>query len=297
MALTRAEMINQIEAAMQDSTNTVFSVSEIEVGLVDALRQLSEYVPYDSLDVYTLETRTGSATSTLASHLVDVTNLQFLASDVGKWVYNATDKNWAVITAYTSTSDVTLSRDIFTSGESYSIFNVGCNSIKQINIASSLDNYMDIISVEWPRGTQRNKDLMGDILTLDIDSDPASTDDLEVWVHLNRPHGVYDDPETTAPAPTTYTITASVDSGDGTIDPEGAVDVTGGEDQAFLVTAGDSYIGGVSIDGEWIDKATDPNWVCSEVNGEDDCIVGTYTFAEVSADHTIAPSFISGGNE
>jgi hypothetical protein len=54
-----------------------------------------------------------------------------------------------------------------------------------------------------------------------------------------------------------------------------------------------AYIAGVSIDDEWIDKETDPNWVCSETDEYGGCILGTYTFTNVDANHTIAVSFNS----
>lgn len=273
MASTRAEMINSVEAALQDSSNTVFSAAEVEIGLVDALRQLSEYVPHEEIDVYTLEMRTGSATATSANHLVDTTKLQFKSSDVGKWLYNSTDKVWAVITAYNSTSDVTISKDIFANGEAYSIFNAGCNSIKQINIASSLDNYLDIIAIEWPRGKQRNYDLLGDILTLDLDSDPVSTDDPEVWIRVNRPHGIYDGPETQLES--SYTITSSAVNG--TIDPDGETEVTTHANQTFTITPGRyGCVTSITVDDVVVDTGPyDPDEVVE------------YTFTDVTADHTI----------
>lgn len=64
--------------------------------------------------------RNGTATATSAGHLVDATLSPFIAGDVGKTVFNNTDATTATITAYNSASDVTLSSDIMTSGESYS---------------------------------------------------------------------------------------------------------------------------------------------------------------------------------
>lgn len=66
-------------------------------------------------------TRAGAASATTASHLIDATKSQFVAADVGRKVFNWTDTTTATITAYTSTSDVTLDTDIMASGEYYTI--------------------------------------------------------------------------------------------------------------------------------------------------------------------------------
>jgi len=66
--------------------------------------------------------RSGVATATTADHLIDTTKNQFAASDVGKIIYNVTDKTTATITDYTSPSDVTLDADIMADGESYEIY-------------------------------------------------------------------------------------------------------------------------------------------------------------------------------
>jgi hypothetical protein len=43
-------------------------------------------------------------------------------ADVGRVVYNSTDKTYTYITAYNSASDVTVQANIFTSGEAWRIF-------------------------------------------------------------------------------------------------------------------------------------------------------------------------------
>jgi len=63
----------------------------------------------------------GSASATTASHLIDTTNNPFTADMVGYQVKNTTDGTYAIIKAYNSTSDVTISSDIFVSGEDYEI--------------------------------------------------------------------------------------------------------------------------------------------------------------------------------
>ena len=73
--------------------------------------------------------RSGVATALSASHLVDTTKNQFATSDVGKTVYNTTDKTTAVITEYTSPSDVTLDTDIMAKDEGYEIYPVYAEDI------------------------------------------------------------------------------------------------------------------------------------------------------------------------
>lgn len=66
--------------------------------------------------------RSGVATATTPDHLIDTTKKQFTANDVGKIIYNVTDKTTATITGFTSSSDVTLDTDIMAEGESYEIY-------------------------------------------------------------------------------------------------------------------------------------------------------------------------------
>jgi len=66
--------------------------------------------------------RSGKATALTADHLIDTIKNQFTANDVGKVIYNVTDKTTATITGYTSPSDVTLDTDIMDEGESYEIY-------------------------------------------------------------------------------------------------------------------------------------------------------------------------------
>jgi len=72
---------------------------------------------------------------------------------------------------------------------------------------------------------------------------------------------------------TTYTITASAGTG-GTISPSGAVTVTKGTNRTFTITPNSGYsISGVTVDGSSVGT------------------VGTYTFSNVTANHTISASF------
>lgn len=71
----------------------------------------------------------------------------------------------------------------------------------------------------------------------------------------------------------TQTITASA-GGNGTISPAGAVDVSGGTNQSYIITANSGYhVADVLVDGASVGA------------------IGSYTFANVVANHTIAASF------
>ena len=71
----------------------------------------------------------------------------------------------------------------------------------------------------------------------------------------------------------TYTLTASAGAG-GTISPAGTTSVSSGSGQIYTITPGNGYtIGGVTVDGSPVGA------------------VGSYTFTNVTANHTIAASF------
>jgi hypothetical protein len=72
---------------------------------------------------------------------------------------------------------------------------------------------------------------------------------------------------------TSHTITASAGSG-GSISPSGSVSVTDGSDQAFAITPNSGYqISSLAVDGSSVSTAS------------------TYTFTNVTADHTISATF------
>ncbi|HDP37224.1 MAG TPA: hypothetical protein ENN27_05145, partial [Candidatus Atribacteria bacterium] len=77
---------------------------------------------YDIGNNYNISTwASGNATETTANHLIDTTTSPFEANMVGKRVKNTTDATFTYITAYNSTSDVTVRDDIFKSGDAYEI--------------------------------------------------------------------------------------------------------------------------------------------------------------------------------
>lgn len=183
---------DKIEQLLQDTGNATFSTAELDYYIGDAFRESARYAPHLVRVPFKIESRTGTATGTTASALVDATEAQFTSADVGKFVYNTTDKTWAQVTAYVSASQLTLSKDIMAAGEGYKIFNIGCASEFQINIGD-VDDYLSIRAVEYPVGERRNWTVEGDILTILVDSvddsDPADTDsEIIVEVTFNKRH-------------------------------------------------------------------------------------------------------------
>ncbi len=196
---TYAQLLTSAEVIVQDggidpggSANQVFAAAEWEDTFPSALNKLSRYLPYKTIESMFLESRNGNASSTSAGHLVDATKAQFTASDVGKEIYNTSDKTWAIVTAYNSTSDLTLSDDIMASGEHYEIYNAGCFNNNQVNLSSIL-NYLQITFAEYPKGSNRKVEVEGDVMTIsvnNVDDTSSSSANKEVLVHFDRPHFV-----------------------------------------------------------------------------------------------------------
>ena len=77
------------------------------------------------------------------------------------------------------------------------------------------------------------------------------------------------------PDTTTHTITASVEGGKGTISPSGLVNVIEGESQEFIITPNEGYeIASLKVDGTEVENPSH-----------------TYTFTNVTSNHTIDVSF------
>lgn len=68
---------------------------------------------YDDAGDFDNANKTGTNTSTSANHLIDNVSNQFVAADVGRFVYNQVTLKYAKITALNSSSDVTIDTDIF----------------------------------------------------------------------------------------------------------------------------------------------------------------------------------------
>jgi hypothetical protein len=197
MAQTYALLKAEAATILQDAGTAVFTGGELDLAIQDALREIAVYHPYVVRETFTVEGRSGSASTTLASSLCDSVKLQFVAGDVGKVVFNQTDKTYALVTAYVSASTLTISKDIMASAEGYQLFNKGCWSNKQVNIENTPD-YLWAEKAEYPTmnipPSYRNVSTEGDILTIEMDrepddTDPANTDaDREVYVYFAKRH-------------------------------------------------------------------------------------------------------------
>jgi uncharacterized protein YqfB (UPF0267 family) len=155
----------------------------------DCLAEISECSPYQVKETFYIVAKSGTATATTPNHLVDTTESQFVAGDVGKTVYNTTDETTAKITVYNSASDVTLDTDIMASGESYEIHCGDGTSPRDINIAD-IEDLLYVDKAEYPTRQNpqvfRNVEVFGDILTLDISSTPTDGD--EVFLYCAKTH-------------------------------------------------------------------------------------------------------------
>jgi len=199
MAKVFATLQDEVQSELQDD-GTVYTDAFVAIQLEDAIREISDYSPYEMMEVFEIESRTGTADEDKANALVDDANAQFLETDVGKVIYNTTDRTWAVVTAFVDTGELTLSKDIMVDGdEAYAMFNKGCRNEYQINIEDVTD-YIDPPKhgvtrgyVEYPIGEKRNFTIEDDILTIAVDSvdDSADSDaDVEVYVWFKKIHRV-----------------------------------------------------------------------------------------------------------
>ena len=201
MPKTFAQLTTDTLQALQDTGAAIYGAAETASRIEDALREIPGHRSYLMREVFRIESRTGSSTTTTANALVDATKAQFLSTDVNKEIYNTTDNTWAKVTAYVSASQVTLSKDIMVSGEAYEMYNENCRSNKEIYIGDVTD-YVgnnhgvledDAHAPEYPLGTKRNVKVSGDILTVLKDTMPDSgtlTNDLEVFVWFQKRHRV-----------------------------------------------------------------------------------------------------------
>ncbi len=208
MSKTFANLKAEALQALQDVSAAVWNnsdnPSEIEDRIEKAILEVSDYQSHLMREVFKIESRTGTADENKASALVDDAKVQFLATDVGKTVYNTTDLTWADVTAFVDTGELTLSSDIFPDGdEAYKMFNKNCRSEKEIYIGDITD-YIgndhgviiddDAHAVEYPLGTKRSVDISGDILTILQHEDMPDSGDadskVEVFVWFRKKHRV-----------------------------------------------------------------------------------------------------------
>src|SRR3990167_7775533 len=171
MSLSYANVLDRIEQLIQDTSNTVYDVTELGYWIEDELKRIFRFKPFFVDVIFQIESRSGNDTAGTASSLTDATKSQFLAADATneKVVHNLTDDTWAVILTNSSTSVNTLSRDIMASGESYEIYNKRCRNKRQIYIGDMPALYrQNVVSVEYPIGKKRNFSVLDDVIELDV---------------------------------------------------------------------------------------------------------------------------------
>ena len=190
---TFAEITTLVLQTLQDTGASTYDATETGFAIENGLREFSKREPHFVEIRFQIESRTGTDTAGTASSLTDATRSQFVSGDVGKRVRNTTEKTWAVIETFSSTSVVTLNADIMNNGDQYEIYNKNCNNNKQIFIGDIKD-YLGIEVVEYPIGSPRNWEVNYDVLEIFKDtvedSDPTRDppNDIEVLVRFAKPH-------------------------------------------------------------------------------------------------------------
>jgi len=165
-----------------------FAKDELDLHISEALVEVSKRIPYKVKETVYASNKSGQATATTADHLIDTVNAQFVAGDVGKTVYNSTDKTTAKVTAYNSESDLTLDTDIMASGESYYLYCYGGTNGRDFNISSITGLIGDKVEKveyptrQWPR-VKKDVEVFGDLVTLKIDSEPTDGDEVFLYCH------------------------------------------------------------------------------------------------------------------
>ncbi len=195
MALSYTKLRNAVESDLRDGSNTYHATAEIDYKIVQGLRETAKYKKHLVRVTYQIESRYGTATSgTTTATLEDSTKDQFEATDVGKRLFNDTDKTWADVLSRSDAENLGLSHDIMADGERYFLYNKGCWNNKQINI-EDVEDYLWVERVEYPIGRERSFEILdGDILEIGLDaepddSDPNNTDRvIDVYVYFALRH-------------------------------------------------------------------------------------------------------------
>jgi len=184
----------------QPSEDPDITEDELDLHIKEVLVEISLHRPYEVKETLTTCNRSGSATATTADHLIDTANAHFVAGDVGKTVHNSTDKTTAKVTAYNSESDLTLDTNIMASGESYTLYHLDGTSGKDLDI-SSITDLLEVEKAEYPTRQSpqefRNCIVFGDVLTLDVDSEPTDGD--EVFLYCHKVHQLTESASTLRP--------------------------------------------------------------------------------------------------
>lgn len=152
MALTHAAIRDAVEQKLQDTGNSEFSTTEIDLELEGTAKEVSDAYTHIVEVPFEIESRFGNASSTSSNNLVDSAKTQFLSTDTDKNVFNDEDKTLAVITSFSSTSQVGLSADIFAVGEAYYMYNRRCQNSRQFYIGGMF-KVDQIIRAEYPVNT------------------------------------------------------------------------------------------------------------------------------------------------
>jgi hypothetical protein len=240
-------MTTLIVTKLQSSGTADYSVSEVDYQLEETLKEFSLYSPHIVPMVFRIESRTGYDVTGTASKLTDAVKGQFLAADVGKVVHNITDNTWAVVTAYDSTTVLSISADIMDANEEYRIYNKECWNKKQIYLGDVPENYQ-IDSVEYTIGNRRNFKRLDKVLEIDVDwvDDSDSTLDnlgnIDVLVRFQKPHVLCQLTDTVGSLAATAAIAATAISGSslqaaGTIEVGEEFTVTGHK-SVYVVASG-----------------------------------------------------------
>lgn len=178
MALSYANIQDRIEQLLQDTANATYDTTELGMWIEGELKRISRYRPLIVEVIFQIESRRGTDATGTTSALTDAVKAQFLTTDPTneKVVHNITDDTWAVILTRTSSSVVTLSRDIMDANESYEIYNKRCKNKRQIYIGD-MPFYLWIDSVEYPIGTERNFKLLDDVIELEVEDNTIADSD------------------------------------------------------------------------------------------------------------------------
>jgi len=184
-AITRQFLRDEIKVG----TESDFAPDELDIHIDEVRVEISQKRPREVRETLNISDKSGVATATTANHLIDTANAHFVAGDVGKTVYNSTDKTTAKVTACTSESDLTLDTNIMASEESYTLYCFNGTSGKDLNISSITDLVKDKVwKVEYPTrqdppAIDRKFTIFGDILTLGVALTPTDGDEVFLYCH------------------------------------------------------------------------------------------------------------------
>lgn len=183
----RAIARQMLRDEITESETNDFNDDELDLHADECLiEDISPRNPHIVREIVYATNKSGTATATTASHLIDTTSAQFESGDVGKTVYNSTDKTTAKITVYTSASDVTLDTDIMAADESYYIYDTDCISAKELDI-SDIEDLIEVAYAEYPTRQdpqdKRNVKELGNILRIDVSATPDDGDEIFLYCH------------------------------------------------------------------------------------------------------------------